>query len=152
MSVLTDSSGAAAAEGLKIHVISTGGVKGGGVPGTEITDEMLDEVQEMVDGIGEVFFEAVAKGRRLSLARVKTLTDGRLHIAAKAPGLVDAVEPFEAAASALIWEARPKVENGRRISPEQRAAYAKLAKSSDSEWVEDQMSKPWFERAMGLNQ
>lgn len=119
MSVLEDSSEAAGTAGIKVHVVSTGGIKGGGVPGTEITDEMLDEVQDMVDGIGEVFFKAVAQGRGMTLAAVKKLADGRMYIAAQAKelGLIDAVEPFEVAMERLTKAVQPK----RRISTVQRA-------------------------------
>ena len=46
--------------GIKTHVISSGGVKGAGVPGSEITDDQLAEIQDKVDGMNFHFIRALS--------------------------------------------------------------------------------------------
>jgi signal peptide peptidase SppA len=96
---IQDTSGAYAKDGVKVHVISSGGVKGGGVDGAPISDAYLAETQKRIDSITDLFVEAVAKGRGMSSARVKELADGRIHLAtaAKGLGLIDKVASLDEA-------------------------------------------------------
>ncbi len=99
---IQDTSGAYAKEGVKVHVISSGGVKGGGVDGAPISDAYLEEAQKRIDAITDLFVEAVAKGRShagLTKTKVKALADGRIHLAsaAKDLGLIDKVASLEEA-------------------------------------------------------
>lgn len=91
--VITDSSGAAAAEGLKVHVISTGPYKGVGEPGVPVTDEHLAYLKTRLSELNEHFLAAVANGRQVSREKVDTWADGRVHIAAHAKdiGLIDEI-------------------------------------------------------------
>lgn len=97
VAVLEDSSEAAAKEGIKVHVISTGKFKGAGVPGTEVTSEHLEEMQTLVDDLNEHFLAAISAGRNLPMDDVREMADGRVHIAGKALelGLIDAVQPMD---------------------------------------------------------
>ena len=97
--VLYDTSGAAEAEGVKVHVVSTGAHKGAGIDGVPITDDQLAEFQGQVDGINELFLAAVKRGRNLPISEVRSLADGRVLMShkAKAAGLVDGVSSFETA-------------------------------------------------------
>lgn len=94
---LTDSSGAAAIKGYKVHVVRAGAFKGMGVAGTEISPEMLAECQRIVDGLNQHFLSGVASGRKMSAEAVAAIADGRIHVAADAlkMGLIDAVESFD---------------------------------------------------------
>jgi signal peptide peptidase SppA len=97
---VTDYSGRAASEGVKVHVIRAGAFKGMGTPGTEITPEQLAEMQRHVDSRNQFFLEAVAKGRKVSMDYVKSqLADGRLHTASEAIGLklIDSIASLEEA-------------------------------------------------------
>ena len=93
--VLPDLSAAAAAEGVKVHVISSGPFKGADVPGVVITDETLDDLQRLVTDMAAIFIADVARGRgdRLPLSKVQTLADGRVYIGQHAVdlGLADQV-------------------------------------------------------------
>ena len=93
--VLPDLSAAAAAEGVKVHVIKSAPFKGGDVPGTVVTDETLDEMQRLVTDMAAIFIADVARGRgdRLPLSKVQTVADGRVHIGQHAVdlGLADEV-------------------------------------------------------------
>lgn len=84
-------------EGVKVHVVSSGGVKGAGVEGTEITESMLADEQRIVDAITANFQRAVYEGRNMSRKAVGDLFDGRVHPAEEALrlGLIDRVGTFE---------------------------------------------------------
>jgi len=101
--VLYDQSEQAQMEGIKVHLVKAGKFKGTGVPGTQITEEQLAEVQRIVDGLNEHFLSAVKNGRSMSMKQVRELADGRVHIAADAQalGLVDAVETYDQAFNRL---------------------------------------------------
>lgn len=100
---LEDTSGAAAAAGVKVHIVSSGGVKGGGAAGAPITEEALAEAQRVIDEMAGQFVAAVAKGRGIPIGRVRELADGRMHVAAQAQGLglIDAVGSWDDALKAL---------------------------------------------------
>jgi signal peptide peptidase SppA len=90
--VIQDLSGMAEREGVKVHVVRAGAMKGAGTPGTEVTDEQLADVQRVVDQLNELFLATVARGRGVERAAVEAWADGRVHIAEEARklGLLDA--------------------------------------------------------------
>jgi signal peptide peptidase SppA len=89
--VQVDSSEAAAKDGFKVHVISSGPFKGAGAPGSKITAEHLAATQEIVDGLSANFVAAVASGRGVSAGTAKGWASGKLWLADEAArlGLVD---------------------------------------------------------------
>lgn len=97
--VVTDFSEKAAQEGIKVSVIKAGDFKGAGVPGTEVTEEQVSEIQRLVDSRNEFFLDGVAAGRNLPVAKVQSLADGRIHSAKDALGLglIDAIGSFDSA-------------------------------------------------------
>ena len=99
VAVLADYSAKAEKQGIKFHVVSTGRYKGAGTPGTPITEEHLDFVQERVDQINEMFIGSLASGRGMDDKAVRALADGRTWIAgeAQANGLIDEVMDFRSA-------------------------------------------------------
>lgn len=101
--VVHDLSKLAEEQGVKVHVVKAGDHKGTGVPGTEVTDGQLAEMQRMIDGLNEHFLAGVQAGRGLSQATVKSLNDGRVHLAETAVDmqLIDAVESFDVAMDRL---------------------------------------------------
>jgi signal peptide peptidase SppA len=108
--VVEDQSGFAEQLGVKVHVIRAGDFKGSGVPGTEVTDAQLAEWQRLVNGLNAHFLQAVADGRRLELAQVRDLADGRVHVGADAKKLrlVDAVQSFDETVAQLQAKAAGK--------------------------------------------
>lgn len=118
VAVLIDSSKAAEMEGLKIHVISTGALKGAGAPGTEVTEEMLKVFQEQVDDINRFFLEGIERGRGLSGAQLAQVATGRVWIAAKAMalGLVDEIMSFEDAVDQFAGEIEPTQSSGSSLA------------------------------------
>ena len=96
-SVVEDTSGEMERKGVKVHVISTGEHKGAMVPGSEVTDEHLAELQRSVDAFNEVFIEAVATGRDMSAEQVEQIADGRMFHAPEALelGLIDRIQSLD---------------------------------------------------------
>ena len=95
--VLTDTSEQADKLGVKVHVVKAGAFKGTGTPGTKVTEEQLDEVQRVVNGLNKFFLESVAQGRGMSDSEVAELADGRVHLgeAAVELGLIDGIRTFD---------------------------------------------------------
>jgi ClpP class serine protease len=82
------------AQGIRAIVISSGPHKGVGVEGAPITDEQIDAIRAIVDGLADQFIGAVARGRNMELSSVRKLADGRSWLApyARELGLIDAIE------------------------------------------------------------
>lgn len=78
-------------EGIRVHVVSTGPHKGAGIPGSQITDEQLAEFQRVVDQLNAHFLENVAAGRGMDIERVRSIADGRVHVARSLDGGEDAL-------------------------------------------------------------
>ena len=97
VAVIADFSEMMKNDGIKVHVISTGKFKGAGVFGSEITDEQIEDIQNLVNQINEFFVKAVAKGRGMKLPAVRAIADGRVHLAAKAMelGLIDGIQSID---------------------------------------------------------
>lgn len=101
--VAYDMSAQAAMRGIKVHKIATGGYKGAGTDGTEITAEHLEEWQRTVDTFADQFCAAIASGRGMPRAKVDALATGEVWIGTKAKeaGLVDSVESLDVALNQL---------------------------------------------------
>jgi signal peptide peptidase SppA len=95
--VIEDLSRLAANLGVQVHVIRAGAFKGAGQPGTPVSESQLAEWQREVESVNEVFLNTVARGRGLDLEQVRTLADGRIHVAgdAEALGLIDGIQSFD---------------------------------------------------------
>lgn len=101
---LYDLSGLAAQKGIRPIVVRSGAMKGAGFPGTEISQEIRDELQSKVDQTQALFTAGVAEGRTLSVDTVTALADGRMHLApvAKDLKLIDSVNDFASAVSEAL--------------------------------------------------
>lgn len=84
-------------EGVDVHLISSGGVKGQGARGTPVPDAVLEDIQTAVDNYNAMFLDAVMRGRGWNKEQASALNDGRLHLAGKARelGLIDGVRSLE---------------------------------------------------------
>ena len=103
MTVLTDMTGLAEKLGIKVIPVTSGGMKGAGIPGTPITEEKVAYIQSLIDGMNDQFVGAVALGRNMSLNQARQLADGRVHLAEAAVdlGLIDGITSLENAITAL---------------------------------------------------
>lgn len=105
--------------GVKTHVVSSGGHKGAGVQGTEITSEHLAEFQESVNAINDIFVAAVAAGRQVDAKEVRAAwNNGKTWLGDKAASmrLVDGIATFEG----LL--ARLQKERGQKGSDDEELA------------------------------
>ncbi len=116
--VIYDMSRAAKNDGFETHVIKAGRFKGLGTPGSEITPEQLEMLQERVDQLNEFFIQSVARGRGMSLNQVRELADGRVHIgqAAVKLGLVDDLKSLEQAIAFLTRSSTASAKGKRNMS------------------------------------
>lgn len=78
--VIQDTSGAAAMEGVKVHVVKAGAWKGIGVAGAPVTDSQLNVVQDEINATYREFVAAAASGRKMSPEVMNHLADGRAHV------------------------------------------------------------------------
>lgn len=130
LSVVYDSSKAAEMEGVKVHVISTGPLKGAGTPGAPVTEDALAEHQQIVDAAGRHFFDAVSRGRAaLAGDALKAVSTGGVWMGKDAVGLglVDAVETMQQAHDALVAEA-DRADAARRGVEARRIAAGTLTR------------------------
>lgn len=91
--VVVDSSRAYENEGIKVHLVASGGVKGSGVPGVAISPEALAKRQQVVGDFMELFGSSVSRARGFTPEQLAAVADGSTMLAprAKAAGLIDDV-------------------------------------------------------------
>lgn len=91
--VLVDISERAKASGVKVHVLSSGPYKGAGVPGTEISESQLAEVQARINKLADEFVADVARGRDKNVTDIRASADGRVYDIADSVtrGLIDRI-------------------------------------------------------------
>lgn len=95
--VLKDESRAVENEGVTVHVVSTGPLKGAGVPGTPITEGLLAEVREAVNRAFSFFADSVKSDRRMTDEQFAAVSDGRMFGASDAVtrGLIDGIATLD---------------------------------------------------------
>lgn len=88
--------------GVRSVTIKAGRLKDIGAPDRAMTREERALLQGIVDDSYEQFLEIVAAGRKMPLAKVRSLAEGRIYTGrqAKAAGLVDELGTMEAAVQA----------------------------------------------------
>lgn len=124
--------------GVKTHVVSSGGHKGAGVPGTEITAEHLAEFQASVDATNDLFVAAVAEGRGVDEKGVrKSWNTGQTWMGSRASslGLIDGVETFEGLLGRL------QREQGEQSSTERAARAANMESETEEGDAMDEKKK-----------
>lgn len=97
VAVVEDTSGMYEREGVKVHVISTGSMKGAFADGAPVTDEMLEDLQAKVDHINTIFKGSILAGRNIDPEKLDSIADGRTYTAQQAQGfgLIDGVAELE---------------------------------------------------------
>lgn len=100
-----------AKEGIKVEIFDTGPYKSAGLGYAPLTDEHRKYFQGIVDTIFGEFVKCVAKGRRISQAKVRESADGRVWFAEEAMtrGLIDGIQGYAETLSQLTdLASRPK--------------------------------------------
>jgi len=108
MSALVDSKQLYTRMGVTVYPVTSGGVKGMGMPGTAITPDHRAYQQSLIDQMANQFVNTVAMGRGMQPAAVQKLADGKMHTAADAAklGLIDGVMALDESISRLQTFAR----------------------------------------------
>ena len=80
--------------GIKIDLITSGTLKGAGVPGTTLSEEQRESIQKQVDGIAANFKAVVMNGRNMSKEQVESVATGGTWYAGDAlkMGLIDRID------------------------------------------------------------
>lgn len=101
--LVVDDSKQAELAGVKVHLVSTGGIKGEGAPGVPVSDELVAEVQKSVDRAFGFFRRAVMENRGISAETFKAVSGGRMFGAEEAlgHGLIDGISTFDEALAEL---------------------------------------------------
>lgn len=134
--VVYDYSQAAAKDGVRVHVIRAGEMKGAGIPGTEITAEQLAEQQKIVTGLNEFFIRGVKAGRKLSLEQTRELADGRVYVgqAAVDRKLIDGVQSLDDTFQQLAAQGRSRAaKRSSQMSVEMNAEASALTPESTTQ-------------------
>jgi len=116
--------------GIEVQVISSGALKGAGVPGTRLTPEQKADLQKWVEDLTEVFVGDVARGRGASLDTVKSWATGGAWLGpeAKRMGLVDRVESHQDLRARAAAKAMPRIED---VNKDESAAGEGVRPASD---------------------
>lgn len=106
MAMVHDTSEAYKREGVKVHMISTGDMKGAFADGTPITDAMLENLQSKINSYNEFFLSAVSKGRDIEMSALKKIATGETFLASEALelGLIDGIQTPEQTVSNMLDE------------------------------------------------
>lgn len=90
-------------EGVDMHVIRNGALKGAGARGTPVTGEQMAAIQTQVDAYAALFHESVQRGRGMSEKALKPLADGSVFIGKRAvdAGLIDGIATLEQALAGM---------------------------------------------------
>jgi protease IV len=106
--------------GFSEETVKSGRFKDTGHPLRKLSPDERALLQNMVDDVLGQFVEAVARGRNMPAARVRTLADGRIYSGtqAVASGLVDRLGGLESA-TRLAWQKAKQVGEPRvvRVRP-----------------------------------
>lgn len=127
--VVQDTSEFLAQKGVKVHVVSTGAMKGAGAEGAPVTDEQLRMLGDRVANVNAHFVNAMQSGRRLTNRQLEAVSDGRVFIASRALelGLIDAVMSADDAVASFR-----RSLTARRRSRANRQAIAAAARAMES--------------------
>ena len=100
---LYDVSKAFESEGIKPILVRSGEFKGGGFPGSKITDAQVAEWQKVIDATQTQFTSGIASGRGMSLKAASKLATGLTYIAEEAVRLrlIDGIKTFDEVVAGL---------------------------------------------------
>lgn len=118
---LIDSSGEHEKLGRKVIAIKAGELKGTGIPGTEITEQQIAYLQELVDDHQQNFNQSVATGRNTPLKTVaEKWAKGRVWSATEAlsMGMIDGIQSLDTTLNQLAQDSLKSKPRGRSQTAE----------------------------------
>lgn len=124
---ITDSSKWYERNGITTHMISSGKMKGAGHPGTEVTPELIEAEQKIIDSIAERFYATVEKYRFVS----DGYKDGGIYLADEAlkMGLIEHISDDEGSES----ETDNKKETAQMAKPTKHVLASEVIPEEDEE-------------------
>lgn len=127
VAVVEDTSESASNQGVRVHVIATGALKGQGMEGAPVSEEYLDEMRRIVELTQTAFDAAVRSGRGMSASKLAEVRTGAVWVGAEAVGLglVDAVGNLDTAMRDLAADVTRR-RDARRRSAQARSVEADL--------------------------
>jgi signal peptide peptidase SppA len=134
-----DSSRAADAAGVKVHVVSSAPLKAAGVPGAPVSDEQLDDIRRSVDTFAAMFTGAVADGRGMSADAAAQVSTGQVWIGADAVrmGLADTIaSPEQAHAAARDLAISSAVPTAPRAGAQEQEMEPKIPETKPGATVD----------------
>jgi signal peptide peptidase SppA len=136
--VAVDYSEMAKNDGIKVHVVSSGDLKGAGVAGSVIKDEHLDAWQDNINQYAAQFKSYVQGARRMSADEVEIVSTGRTWIAkeAKNLNLIDAVESFD-----MQNISNKLFQRSMKMLEQERAELAAAAKEQGNKEATDKLNE-----------
>lgn len=134
---LYDTSAMAEEHGVKVIVIRSGEHKGVGIPGAPISDTQIEAVQEIVNGLAELFINAVADGRKMSVGDVRKLATGQYWLASRAKdlGLIDKITKNKSFSKLHRKEKNMSNENPTVSQVDEAAIKAEAAVKAQQEYA-----------------
>lgn len=125
VAVVHDTSGAYEKEGVKVHVVSTGPLKGAFTDGAPVTEAMLENLQARVNDLNKIFLDDI-QSKRAFTAPIETIATGETFSSEKALelNLIDAISDEEATLENII--------SGLKYKKRRSTALAQLDRLSPS--------------------
>lgn len=124
--------------GVKGMVIKAGEYKDTGSPLRDMTEQERKLLQGVMDDVHAQFIQAVAEGRRLPLATVQAIADGRIFTGRQAMDLKlvdqlgDLEESIQAAADLAGIKGKPRV-----IKREKKVPFIEMLREESTAWIAD---------------
>lgn len=124
--------------GVKGMVIKAGEYKDMGSPFRDMTEQERKLLQSVMDDVHAQFIQAVVEGRRLPLATVQAIADGRIFTGRQAMDLKlvdqlgDLEESIQAAADLAGIKGKPKV-----VKREKKIPFIEMLREESTAWIAD---------------
>jgi len=137
--------------GVKGMVVKAGEYKDIGSPYREMTEPEKQLLQAVIDDVHSQFIEAVARGRNLPEAEVRSIADGRVFTGRQAlqlklvDQLGDLEDSIEAAAQLAGMKGKPKV-----VRREKKLQFLDYFKEETASWISEAVAKSLGRNLMRL--
>ncbi len=128
--------------GVKGMVVKSGEFKDIGSPYREMTEQERQLLQAVIDDVHSQFIEAVAKGRNLPEAQVRSIADGRIFTGRQAlqlklvDDLGDLDDSIRIAGELAGIKGKPKV-----VHREKKTSFLEYFKEESAAWLSDVVAK-----------
>lgn len=131
--------------GIKPVVIKAGEFKGAGAEGTPFTQEQIEMIQPVINGMAENFRKDVSRGRGLSMEQVESLATGAFWLApeAMARKLIDRITRTNSYDGVFEMDEKEKQKIAADAAADARKLMADLSREfpEDPQFAQEQFAK-----------